>query len=244
VASFCLAPDNNWTFSVRDTTTTPQVLIPDQTGVAITRAGPNSVTFAGYTFTPTIALAAVTGRTQSTEIAVDLSMPLGGGNTWTSDATIAANSTSVDATPVIIGAGTYTLTATPDGTAFGVGTQPGINPATAPTPTVTLPYIAVTLTVTATIEGAAAPTEGALVTLTPAAGTIPQTTNASGVAIFQDIPTGTYSIAATVTVATITYTGNLTNQTLAAGARALSVTMTPPPPPPPPPAPPPPGPPG
>jgi hypothetical protein len=220
VVSFCLAPQPGWTFGVRNTAITPQLLVPDQT-VTIVR-GPNTVAFAGFTFTPTVALTAVAGRIPgSPSQAVALSMPLGDGNTWTSNVTVPADSTSVAALPVILGGGTKTLTATPAGTIFGVQTL-AVNPATTPTPTITLPYNAVTLTVTASIGGA--PTPGAVVTLTPAGGTTPQTTGPAGTAIFRDIPAGTYSI--TATVAATGATGTVTNQALAIGARSVNVPMT------------------
>ena len=182
--------------------------------------------FAGFTFTPTVALTAITGRIPgSPSQAVALSMPLGDGNTWTSNVTIAANSTSVAALPVILGGGTKTLTATPAGTIFGVQTL-AVNPATTPTPTITLPYAAVTLTVKATIAGTA--TAGAVVTLTPAGGTTPQTTavpagGGDPVAIFRDIPPGPYSMTATVTATGAT--GTLPTAALDVGAQARSVVM-------------------
>ena len=228
VVSFCLEPTPGWTFRVRNTAVTPQLLVPDQT-VTVVR-GTNTVSFAGFTFTPTVALTAVAGRIPgSPSQAVALSMPLGDGNTWTSNVTIPANSTSVAASPVILGGGTKTLTATPAGTIFGVQTL-AVNPATTPAPTITLPYAAVTLTVTATVGGAA--TAGAVVTLTPAGGTTPQTTavpagGGAAVAIFRDIPPGPYSIVATVTATGAT--GSLPTADLAIGAQARSVPMAVPP---------------
>ncbi len=224
IVSFCLEPTPGWTFRVRNTATTPQLLVPDQTATVV--RGTNRVDFAGFTFTPTVALTAITGRIPgSPSQAVALSMPLGDGNTWTSNVTIAANSTSVAALPVILGGGTKTLTATPAGTIFGVQTL-AVNPATTPTPTITLPYAAVTLTVKATIAGTA--TAGAVVTLTPAGGTTPQTTavpagGGDPVAIFRDIPPGPYSMTATVTATGAT--GTLPTAALDVGAQARSVVM-------------------
>ena len=225
VVSFCLAPATDWTFGVRNTGVTPQLLVPNQI-VPVVR-GPNTVSFNGFTFTPTVALTAVAGRIPgSPSQAVALLMPLGDGNTWTSNVTIPANATSVAALPVILGGGAKTLTATPAGTIFGAATSPGVNPATTPSPTITLPYAAVTLTVTARLAGAA--TAGAVVTLTPAGGTTPQTTavpaaGGDAIAIFRDIPPGPYSIAATVTATGAT--GTRPTETLAVGARALDVVL-------------------
>ncbi|MET0865647.1 MAG: hypothetical protein ABWZ98_15055, partial [Nakamurella sp.] len=214
---FCLAPGNGWTFSVQDPTA-PLLLVADQT-VNITRAGPNNVAFTGFTFQPSVALQTVPGRTPDTAArAVALSLTLPAGPVWSGNVTIAAGATTAAGPSLIIGPGSYSLTATPSGTGFGPITQASINPATTPAVTLTLPYTAVLLTVTATTAGVGTP--GAVVTLTPAAGTgSPITTGNGGVAVFRDIPAGTYTVTATVTVGgVVTARGELTGQQFAAGS--------------------------
>ena len=217
-APFCLAPGAGWTFSVRDPAN-PLLLIPDRTGVTITRAGPNTVAFVGFTFRPSVALQAIAGRTpDAIARPVALSLALPAGEVWSGTVTIPAGGTSADGPALIIGPGSYSLTATPSGTGFGPVTRSGIDPSATPAVTVTVPYTAVLLTVTVTTAGVG--TQGAVVTLTPAAGTgSPQTTGATGVATFRDIPAGTYTVTATVTVGgTVTARGELTGQVFAAGA--------------------------
>jgi hypothetical protein len=229
VARFCLPPGNGWTFRVRDTGSTPQILIPDRTGVAVTRAGPNTVTFAGFTFQPTATPQAVPRRDpDTTSRAVTLATSLGGTTVFSESVTIPALGTSVTGTAVVIGPGSHTVTATPAGSVFGPGTSTGVNPATTPRPTVTMPYLRVLLTVLASTGGTATP--GAVVTLVPANGTgSPVTTDdPDGTATFRDIPAATYTVTATVSRgANVTFRGQLTGQVLAAGSSPqLTVPLT------------------
>ena len=228
VARFCLPPKGNWTFRVRDTGRTPKILVPDKTGVNISRAGPNTVTFTGFTFRPTAALEAVPRRDpDSASRAVTLATSLGGTTVTAESLTIPALGTSVQGTAVVIGPGSYTVTATPAGTVFGVGTSTGVNPSTTPTPTVTMPYERVLLTVLA--RTGATPTPGAVVTLVPVTGTgSPVTTGTDGTATFRDIPPATYTVTATVSAGgTVTFRGQLAGQVLAAGSSPqLTVTLT------------------
>jgi hypothetical protein len=228
VASLCLPPGNGWTFRVRDTGSTPQILVPDRTGVAITRAGPNAVAFTGFTFRPTAALEAVPRRDpDATSRAVTLATSLSGTTVFSESVTIPALGTSVQGTAVVIGPGSHTVTATPAGTVFGVGTATGVNPSTTPTPTVTMPYERVLLTVLARTGATATP--GAVVTLVPVTGTgSPVTTGTDGTATFRDIPASTYQVTATVTVGgVVTFRGQLTGQSLAEGSSPqLTVPLT------------------
>ncbi len=220
VAPFCLPPGNGWTFRVRDTGSTPQILVPDRTGVSIVRAGPNAVAFIGFTFRPTATLQAVPRRDpDTTGRAVTLATSLGGTTVFSESVTIPALGTSVQGTAVVIGAGSYTVTATPAGTVFGPGTSTGVNPATTPAPTITMPYLRVLLTVLARTGGT--PTPGAVVSLVPANGTgSPVTTDdPGGTATFRDIPAATYTVTATFSAGGIeTFRGQLTGQVLAAGS--------------------------
>ncbi len=163
----CLAPGSGWTFSVRSAAD-PTMLIPDVTGVTVTRAGPNTVTFTGFTLQPGVTLATVANRTPDTTARnVALTLTLGGTTVWTGTATIPASGTSGDGPTLTIGAGSYTLSAAANDP-FGAASQSGIDPSTTHTATLTLPYTAVTLTVTASRAGTDAP--GAAITLTPASG--------------------------------------------------------------------------
>ncbi len=85
----------------------------------------------------------------------------------------------------------------------------GIDPAATPAPVLTLPYTAVTLTVTALAGGA--PRGGATVTLTSdsGAGPVSQTSNTAGVAVFRDLPPGTYTVTAESTLAGATVRGEV-----------------------------------
>jgi hypothetical protein len=217
----CLAP-GPWDFSIQDASA-PLLLIPDRTET-VTRAGPNTVPFTGFTFQPSVALATVAGRpADTTSRSVDLVLSVGGSQVWSDDVEIAAGAATASGPALIIGPGSYTLTGTPSGAAFGVGTVTGINPAVTNAATVTLPYTAVFLTVTVTGTGAA----DAVVTLTPATGTTSPQTAAAGVAVFRDIPAATYTVTATVTTGgTVTARGELTGQVLAAGsAPTLTVPL-------------------
>lgn len=222
----CLAPTAGWTVSIRSTTD-PTMLIPDITGVSVTRAGPNTVAFVGYGLQPGVSLATVDRRTPDTTAR---SVPLtvtGPGTSWSGTATIAAGASAGTGPTLTLGAGSYTLAAAASAP-FGTASQSGIDPATTQTATLTLPYTAVTLAVTAS----GAPDPGATFTLTPAAGGSPITTTTAAAAVFRDIAPGTYTIAASKTVGTVTYSGQLTDQVLGAGTTPqLNVPMTAPPPP-------------
>ncbi|WP_420121035.1 carboxypeptidase regulatory-like domain-containing protein [Nakamurella sp.] len=220
----CVAPGAGWTFSVRSTAD-PTMLIPDVSGVTVTRAGPNTVTFTGFTLRPGVALTAVPRRpADTTARSVDLTLTLGGATTWSGSVTVPAGASSATGPLLTVGAGTYTLAAAASAP-FGTASTTGIDPSTTHTATVTMPYTAVTLGVTASIGGAAS--AGATITLTPAAGGSPKTTPASGPALFADIAAGTYTITATQTVGGTQYQGALTGQALAAGqSPLLDVPMT------------------
>ncbi len=223
----CLAPGPGWTFSVRSAAD-PTMLIPDVTGVTVTRAGPNTVTFTGFTLQPGVTLATVANRTPDpTARTIALTLTLGGTTVWTGTATIPASGTSGDGPTLTIGAGSYTLGAAASDP-FGAASQSGIDPSTTHTATLTLPYTAVTLTVTASRAGTDAP--GATITLTPASG--PALTGTAP-AVFRDIAPGTYRIDATLTDGGTTYSGQLTGQAFTAGTSPqVDVPMTAPPPPP------------
>ncbi len=221
-AGFCLPPDTVWTFRVRDTGTPTQILVPDKTGVDITRAGPNKVAFNGFTFQPTASLALVPRREPDTTArGVTLKTSLGATTVFSESLTIPAEDASVQGTAVVIGPGSYSVTATPAGTAFGPGTLTGVNPATTPKPTTTMPYLRVLLTVLATTAGT--PTPGAVVTLSPANGTgSAKTIDPEGTATFRDIPADTYNVTATVSAgAKVTFRGELPNQELTAGSSKI-----------------------
>jgi len=138
---------------------------------------------------------------------------------------IPAGSTTATGPALILGAGTYALTGTPPaGDPFGVGTQTGIDPSASGTATVTLPYTAVMLTVTAQVG--TTPQANSTVTLTPATGTGPPAQlAASGVAVFRDLPAGTYTVTAQAGAGATLVRGTLTGQQFDAGARAVTVTM-------------------
>lgn len=226
----CLAPTSGWSIAIRSTADAT-MLIPDITGVNVTRAGPNTVAFVGFTLRPGVALAAVDRRTPDTAARTVALTVTGPGTTWSGTATIAAGGSSGTGPLLTLGAGSYTAAAAASAP-FGAVSQSGIDPATTHTVTLTLPYTAVTLAVTAS----GAPEPGATFTLTPAAGGSPITTTTADPAIFRDIPPDTYSIAATKTVGAVTYSGQLTGQAFAAGSSPqVNVPMTAPPPPPPPP---------
>jgi len=227
--TLCLAPADGWTFSVDNPTPAtgrPVVGIADRTGVTITRPGPNTVAFTGFGFQPSVQVATVAGRTPDTAPrSVTLALVGGGPSVWSAPVTIPAGSTSATGPALILGAGTYTLTGTPPaGDPFGVGTQTGIDPAASGTATVTLPYTAVMLTVTAQVG--TTPQANSTVTLTPATGTGPPAQlAASGVAVFRDLPAGTYTVTAQAGAGATLVRGTLTGQQFDAGARAVTVTM-------------------
>ncbi|HEY7816208.1 MAG TPA: carboxypeptidase regulatory-like domain-containing protein, partial [Nakamurella sp.] len=228
----CLAPTPGWSIAIRSTADAT-MLIPDITGVNVTRAGPNTVAFVGFTLQPGVTLAPVARRTPDTAAR---NVPLtvtGPGTTWNGTATIAAQASSGTGPTLTLGAGSYTA-ASAASAPFGTASQSGIDPSTTHTVTLTLPYTAVTLAVTAS----GAPEPGATFTLTPAAGGSPITTTTADPALFRDIAPGTYTIAATKTVGAVTYSGQLTDQQFTAGTSPqVNVPMTAPPPPPPPPGP-------
>jgi len=228
--TLCLAPAAGWTFSVNNPTPAsgrPVVGIADQTGIAITRPGPNTVAFTGFGFQPSVQLAAVAGRTpDTTPRSVTLALSRGGTSLWSAPVTIPAGSTTAAGPALIVGAGATTLTGTPPaGGPFGVGTQTGIDPSVTGAATVTLPYTAVMLTVTAQVG--TTPRADATVTVTPATGTGPPagTTNPSGVVVFRDLPAGTYTVTAQAGTGASLVRGTLTGQQFDAGARAVTVTM-------------------
>jgi hypothetical protein len=225
----CVTPGSGWTFSVRSTTN-PTMLIPDVTGVTVTRAGPNTVAFEGFTLRPGVALATVDRRPPDTTARpVTLTLTLAGATVWSGPVTIPAGATTGTGPLLTVGAGSYTLAAAASAP-FGAASQASIDPSTTHTASVTMPYAAVTLGVTASIAGAAS--AGATIALTPAAGGSPKTTPATGPAVFADIADGTYTITATQTVGTTQYQGALTGQVLAAGqSPLLDIPMTAVPPP-------------
>jgi hypothetical protein len=226
---FCVPPGEGWTLRVNDpkpAAGTP-LLIPDQSGVTVAAQGQNTVQFTGFGLRPALQLAAVAGRAaDQTPRPVDLSLARDGDQVWSGAATIAAGATSAQGPALILGSGAYTLTGTPpDGDVFGEGTVPGIDPAATPAPLLTLPYTAATLTVTALAGGA--PRGGATVTLTSGtgAGPVSQTSNAAGVAVFRDLPAGTYTVTAVSTLAGATVRGEVNGEQVDAGASAVTVSM-------------------
>jgi hypothetical protein len=225
---FCVPPGDGWTFSVNDpkpAAGTP-LLIPDQTGVNVITQGPNTVQFTGFGLRPALQLATVAGRpADQASRAVELALARDGDDVWTGAATLPAGASSAQGPALIVGSGTYTLTGTPpDGDAFGVGTVTGIDPAAASAPVLTLPYTAVMLTVTALAGGA--PRGGATVTLTSdtGAGPVSQTSNNAGVAVFRDLPAGTYTVTAQSNLAGATVRGAVSAE-LAAGPGAVIVPL-------------------
>ena len=228
---FCVPPGEGWTLRVNDpkpAAGTP-LLIPDQSGVTVAAQGQNTVQFTGFGLRPALQLAAVAGRApDQAPRSVDLSLARDGDEVWTGTATFSAGASSAQGPALIVGDGTYTLTGTPpDGDVFGEGTVPGIDPAATPAPVLTLPYTAATLTVTALAGGA--PRAGATVTLTSdtGAGPVSQTSNAAGVAVFRDLPAGTYSVTAVSTLAGATVRGEVNGEQVDAGAAAVTVSMLP-----------------
>jgi hypothetical protein len=199
------------------------MLIPDVANVTVTRSGPNTVTFTGFTLQPGVALATVTRRTPDTT-ARPVSLTLTGPSTsWSGTATIPAGASSGTGPTLTLGAGSYTLSAAASDP-FGAASQSGIDPSTTHTVTLTLPYTAVTLAVTASQGGTAS--SGATITLTPSVGGSPKQTTADP-AVFRDIPPGTYTIVATQTIGTTSYRGELAGQVFAAGSSPLvDVPMT------------------
>ncbi len=225
----CVTPGGGWTFSVRSTTN-PTMLIPDLTGVTVTRAGPNPVAFTGFTLRPGATLASVDRRPPDTTARpVPLTLTLAGSTVWSDSVSIPAGASAGTGPLLTVGAGSYTLAAAASAP-FGAGSTTGIDPSPTHTPTVTMPYTAVTLGVTASIAGAAS--AGATITLTPAAGGSPKPTPATGPVVFADIDPGTYTITATQTVGATQYQGALTGQAFTAGqSPLLDVPMTAVPPP-------------
>lgn len=229
--TLCVPPGGGWTFSVRSTTN-PTMLIPDVTGVTVTRAGPNPVAFTGFTLQPGVTLAAVDRRPPDTTARpVALTLTLGGTTVWTGTASVPAGASAGTGPVLTVGAGSYSLAAAASAP-FGAATSlpPPVDPSTTHTVSVTMPYTAVTLGVTASIAGA--PAAGATITLTPAAGGSPKDTPATGPAVFADITPRSYTITATHTVGPTQYRGELTGQAFAAGeSPLLDVPMTAVPPP-------------
>jgi len=225
----CVPPGSGWTFSVRSTAN-PTMMIPDVTGVNVTRAGPNPVAFTGFTLQPGVALAAVDRRpADPTARPVTLTLTLAGATVWSDSVSILAGANTGTGPLLTVGAGSYTLAAAASAP-FGAGSITGIDPSTTHTASVTMPYTAVTLGVTASIAGAAS--AGATITLTPTAGGSPKATLATGPAVFADIAPATYTITATQTVGTTQYQGALTGQVFTAGqSPLLDVPMTAVPPP-------------
>lgn len=225
----CVAPGAGWTFSVRSTAD-PTMLIPDVTGVDVTRAGPNTVTFTGFTLQPGVTLTAVAGRpADTTARAVTLTLTLGAATTWSGSVGVPAGAATGTGPVLTVGAGSYTLAAAASAP-FGAASTTGIDPSAAHTATVTMPYTAVTLGVTASI--AAAASAGATITLTPAAGGSPKPTPGGEPAVFADIAPGTYTITATQTVGATQYQGTLSGQAFTAGQsplRDVPMTAVPPP---------------
>jgi len=229
---FCVPPGDGWTFSVNDPSPaagTP-VLIPDQTGVTVRTDGPNTLQFNGFGLRPAVQLATVTGRPpDQASRAVELSLARDADVVWAGTATIPAGAAAAQGPPLIVGAGSYSLTgAPPPGDAFGAGTLTGIDPAASSAPVLTLPYDAATLTVTAVAGGI--PRAGATVTVTPDSGTgpAPQTTNSAGIAVFKDLPTGGYTVTAESTQGAVTARGERSGVQVDAGSAAVLVSMLPP----------------
>ncbi len=107
----CVAPGAGWTFSVRSTAD-PTMLIPDVTGVTVTRAGPNTVAFTGFTLQPGVAVTAVPRRpADTTARPVTLTLTLGATTVWSGSVTVPAGATAGTGPVLTIGAGSYTLAA-------------------------------------------------------------------------------------------------------------------------------------
>jgi hypothetical protein len=229
---FCVPPGDGWTFSVNDpdpAAGTP-VLIPDQTGVTVRMDGLNTLQFNGFGLRPAVQLATVTGRPPDRAPRdVQLSLASDGEQVWSGTATIPAGAAGAQGPPLIVGAGSYSLSGTPPpGDTFGTATLTGIDPAASSAPVLTLPYDAATLTVTAVAGGI--PRAGATVTVTPDSGTgpAPQTTNSAGIAVFQDLPTGGYTVTAESTQGAVTVRGERSDAQIDAGTAAVLVSMLPP----------------
>ena len=194
-------------------------MIPDQTGVTVRMDGPNTLQFNGFGLRPAVQLATVTGRPpDQAPRTVELSLASDGEQVWTGSTTIPAGAAAAQGPPLIVGAGSYSLTGTPPpGDAFGAGTLTGIDPAASSAPVLTLPYDAATLTVTAVAGGI--PRAGATVTVTPDSGTGPaaQTTNSAGIAVFRDLPSGAYTVTAESTQGGVTVRGERSGEQVDAG---------------------------